>query len=263
MTSKSREGWIGTERGRLYARRWEPTEDTGARAPILLFHESLGSVAQWREFPDYLAKETQREVIAYDRLGFGRSDARTEPMESDLMASEANVYFPKLRAHFEFEKCVCFGHSIGGAISVFCAGAFPESCVAVISESTQVLGEARSWEGIAAARALFRDPIQFSRIEKYHGAKARWVLDAWVNTWDKPEFRNFSLAEPLQKVRCPTLIIHGDRDEFGTIAQPQAMARHISAETRLEILSDVGHVPHRERPMEVATLVRDFLSNLA
>ena len=62
--------------GRVFVRRW-PVEGSG-RAPIVLLHDSLGSVAQWRDFPSKLAQATSREVIAYDRLGFGQSDPRDE-----------------------------------------------------------------------------------------------------------------------------------------------------------------------------------------
>ena len=61
---------MDTAKGRLYARRWDPA----GGAPIVLFHDSLGCVALWRDFPEQLASETGRSVVAYDRLGFGLSD---------------------------------------------------------------------------------------------------------------------------------------------------------------------------------------------
>ena len=63
---------VDTAKGRLYARRWDPAGAAGA--PIVLFHDSLGCVALWRDFPEQLASETGRSVVAYDRLGFGLSD---------------------------------------------------------------------------------------------------------------------------------------------------------------------------------------------
>ena len=44
------------------------------KPPIVLFHESLGCIELWRDFPRKLSQITGREVIAYDRLGFGQSD---------------------------------------------------------------------------------------------------------------------------------------------------------------------------------------------
>lgn len=65
--------WIESSRGRLYAKRWTPTgEHQGA--PVVLLHDSLGCVSMWRNFPHRLAAASGREVIAYDRLGFGEYD---------------------------------------------------------------------------------------------------------------------------------------------------------------------------------------------
>ena len=69
----TREHWIDTVQGKLFAQEWAPLQAQGA--PIVLLHDSLGCVALWREFPAQLAQTTGHRVIAYDRLGFGRSDA--------------------------------------------------------------------------------------------------------------------------------------------------------------------------------------------
>ena len=75
VTIKEQESQIQIEEGRLFAKTWAPeASDAGALAPILLFHDSLGCVDLWRSFPRNLAATTRRRVIAYDRLGFGRSD---------------------------------------------------------------------------------------------------------------------------------------------------------------------------------------------
>ena len=55
-----------------FVRSWTPEGESGA--PILLLHDSLGSVGLWRSFPQALAAASGRRVIAYDRLGYGRSD---------------------------------------------------------------------------------------------------------------------------------------------------------------------------------------------
>lgn len=40
-------------------------------------HHSLGSAALWKTFPELLCEALGRDVITYDRLDFGHSDART------------------------------------------------------------------------------------------------------------------------------------------------------------------------------------------
>jgi hypothetical protein len=60
------------------------------------------------------------------------------------------------------------------------AALFPESCPAVVTESAQAFVEGRTRAGLRAARAAFQQPGQLERLERYHGAKARWVLDSWI-----------------------------------------------------------------------------------
>src|SRR5581483_8248414 len=169
---------IDTPRGRLYARSWDPARAAGA--PIALFHDSLGCVELWRSFPAALAESTGRRVIAYDRLGFGRSDPRTDKLAPDFIAEEAQVFFPALRAQLGFDRFVLFGHSVGGAMAVHCAAFHPQPCEALITESAQSFVEHRTGAGVVEAREMFRQPDQFARLERYQGEKARWVLDAWT-----------------------------------------------------------------------------------
>src|SRR5689334_17143974 len=89
------EHWIESPAGRLHAKSWAP-RDLNSKSPIILLHDSLGCVALWRDFPRLLAHSLGRRVIAYDRLGFGRSDARTDILERDFIASEAERVVPLL-----------------------------------------------------------------------------------------------------------------------------------------------------------------------
>ena len=76
------------------------------------------------------------------------------------------------------------------------------------------LGAGRAVRG-AAARQPHRPlpPGQVERLARYHGDKARWVLDAWIGSWLHPGFASWTLAEVLPRVACPVLALHGALDE--------------------------------------------------
>lgn len=253
--------------GALNVRSWSPREAAGraiggapSANPIVMFHDSLGCVELWRDFPARLCAATERRVIAYDRLGFGRSDPRSEQLGLDFIAEEATRYFAPLRAQLGLGDFLLFGHSVGGGMAIQCAAAFPDECEALITVAAQAFTEARTTEGIELAKEQFRDAQQFQRLVRYHGDKARWVLEAWTETWLHPDFADWSLAHTLPKVRCPMLVIHGTHDEYGSTRHPQMIVDLSAGPAQLAVLADTGHVPHRERPEQVLESIRRFCS---
>jgi pimeloyl-ACP methyl ester carboxylesterase len=261
MAVATRDHWIATEQGRIFARVWAPP---GRRhhgdAPILLFHDSLGCVELWRDFPEQLAAATGRSVVAYDRLGFGRSDAYPGALPLTFIGDEGATMVPRLCEALGMRAIVAFGHSVGGGMAIATAARCPERCVAVVTESAQSFLEDRTRSGLLAARVEFARPGQLERLARYHGAKARWVLDAWLETWLSPEFAGWRLDDDLRAVHAPTLALHGDQDEYGSAAHPGRIAGLTSGPARAVILEGCGHVPHREQPARVLTEVTAFLA---
>lgn len=250
---------IATATGRLFARSWTP-DTSGKLAPIVLQHDSLGSVELWRDFPQQLAIATGRPVVAYDRLGFGRSDAHPSMVGPDLVDQEVHGNFRALLDALDIGQFVAFGHSIGGGMSIACAAVYPESCIALITESAQVYAEPHTLAGIHEAKIAFAQPGQLDRLKKYHGEKAAWVLAAWTDTWLSPAFAEWNLDNYLRDVRCPVLSLHGDNDEYGSLEHPRRI--HALTGSRSVIMQGCGHVPHREQPEKVIETIRDWLQTV-
>ena len=248
-----------TGQGRIYAKRWTPHIHTDHRAPIVLFHDSLGCVALWRDFPQRLAAATGRSVIAYDRLGFGQSDPHPGTLDSSFVRDEAHSGFFALREQLQIESFIAFGHSVGDGMAIACAAAFPDDCRVLITESAQAFVEDHTIAGIRDAQRAFARQGQLDRLRKYHGDKARWVLDAWVETWLAPEFANWNLDDDLRRVLCPVFAIHGDNDEYGSIRHPERIAAMTAGHSVMEIRPQCGHVPHHEQGGVVIGLVTKWL----
>lgn len=249
---------VATPRGTLFAREWLPP-GAAAGPALLLFHDSLGSVELWRDFPAALAAATGRRVVAYDRLGFGRSDAHPGRVAPTFVRDEAEEGVPHVCDALELEAFVPVGHSVGGGMAVATAARWPERCAAVVTIAAQSFVEARTVEGIRAARDRFADAAELGRVARRHGDKARWVLDAWIDTWLAPAFAGWSLDAELRALAAPVLAIHGDGDEYGSPAHPRRIAAHAAAGARVVLLAGVGHVPHREAPARVLEEVAAFV----
>lgn len=261
--SSARDFWIEHPQGRLAARVWEPRNQTENKSPIVLLHDSLGSIELWRSFPKTLSESAGRKVIAYDRLGFGRSDPRQGRLGRDFVGEEAEVFFPVLREHLGFDRFILFGHSVGGGMAAHIAARFAGYCDALITEAAQAFVEERTVQGISAARDAFRQPGQLQRLQKYHGDKAQWVFDAWAETWLDPAFAGWNLDAVLPRVKCPVLAIHGEEDEYGSTLHTQKIAALAGGPSRYEIIAGAFHVPHREQEQAIADLVADFIASIA
>lgn len=248
--------FIKVDGGEVFFKIWEKKSDL---APIILLHDSLGSVDLWGSFPLALAEKTNRTVISYDRLGFGRSSARYELPSVRFISEEAENYFPAIKSKLGVKNFSLFGHSVGGGMAVAIAARFPE-CEAVITESAQAFVEAMTIKGIETAKEKFANPEAVEKLKKLHGEKAQWVLDAWIKVWLSPEFANWSLKEDLPRVKCPLLTIHGDKDEYGSLKFPEMIYQFAGGRKRMEVIASCGHIPHREKRDLILEMVNNFLN---
>lgn len=256
-TVQTSERFIDVPGGKVFAKCWTPLRVLGD--PLLLMHDSLGCVDMWRGFPQSLAEKLNRSVVAYDRLGFGRSTPRQELPSVRFVNEEAELYLPAILKSFAVDTFAIFGHSVGGAMAVVSAGQFHKKCEAVVTESSQAFVEDRTKRGIQQAKADFENPKTFEKLAKYHGDKTKWVLDAWIQVWLSNEFANWSLKNDLPKMKCRVLAIHGDKDEYGSVKFPEMICDLAGGPSEKRIIENCGHVPHREQEDLILTLVSDFL----
>lgn len=201
--------WIDTAQGQLFAQSWTPSEACGA--PIVLLHDSLGCVALWRDFPVHLAHASGRRVIAYDRLGFGRSAAYLDKLPPSFIEDEAHGSFRALCRQLDLSQFVLLGHSVGGGMAVGCAAVYADACRGLITESAQAFVDSATLDGIRVAEQQFAMPGQLERLRRYHAEKAEWVLRAWIDTWLSDAFSQWSLDGKRPAKSSSEAVSHGAR----------------------------------------------------
>ncbi len=256
------ESWINlTSHSKLYVKTWTP-EFFQSAIPIILLHDSLGSVQLWRDFPEQLAKVTGHKVIAYDRLGFGQSSINPENLKIDFVSTEAMNSFTRILESLNIQEFIVMGHSVGGGMASYCAAHYQSCCKALITMSAQTMVEQLTLSGIQAAKDMFKQAGQMDRLKKYHAEKAQWVLDAWTETWLSPAFQDWTLDQCLSQVHCPLLVIHGELDEYGSLAQAQRFLDHAAGKSQKVIIQGAHHMPHKEMPDQVLSIIQAFLEKL-
>jgi pimeloyl-ACP methyl ester carboxylesterase len=253
---KTEEFKIKVDGGNVYAKKWTP-EKVLFKLPAVLLHDSLGSVDLWRDFPKLLAKRLSRTVIAYDRLGFGKSDKRNKIPSLNFIEEEALKYFPDIKSGLMISKYILIGHSVGGGMAVNIAS-MDKDCKCVVTIASQAFVEKRTLEGIKKAKNQFEKSGQLERLEKWHGNKAKWVLDFWTTIWLSQKFSDWSLHGCIENVKCPVLAVHGEDDEYGSSAFPEFIAGKAGGISEMIIMKNCGHLPHREKPDEVINFLEKF-----
>ena len=114
-----------------------------------------------------MALATQRDVIAYDRIGFGQSCVQAHSLELNVIEQEVQDTFS-----FLFDA-VAMGHSDGGGMAAVCAAWYPFNCIPLITESAQAMVEDVTLAGIRKAKVNFKNEKFFNRLAKYHADKTQ------------------------------------------------------------------------------------------
>ena len=241
----------------IYVKTWTP-ERVRNHSPIVLLHDSLGSVDLWKTFPSQIAEQSSQRVIAYDRLGFGRSDPRKKLPSFEFIEEEAIIFFPLFKEQLNISHYCLLGYSVGGAMAVNIASR-DNDCQSLITLSAQAFVEEQTIDGLKKAQHFFNQAGQIDRLRKWHGDKATWVLQAWLDVWLSPDFAKWSLKPCIANVECPTLAIHGANDEYGSVAFPEFISQNVAGSGRMLILEECGHMPHKEKNGEVIDAIRSLL----
>ena len=83
----------------------------------------------------------------------------------------------------------------------------------------------------------------------------------WNDVWLDPRFPEWDITDEASQVTAPLLLIQGERDQYGTMAQLDAIERSAKGPvTRVHL--DCQHSPPTELPDETVEAITDFLSRL-
>jgi pimeloyl-ACP methyl ester carboxylesterase len=231
-----------------------------ARRALVFLHHGLGSARTWRDFPALLGQLTGLPAFAYSRLGHGHSAPATESRALDYVHREAWDVLPEVLRQAGITQPLLIGHSDGASIALLHASLKDSPAQAIVVEAPHIFIEERTLAGIRAAYEQFRHGDLLAGLERQHGANAAPLFRAWADTWLSPEFRPWNCEDRLPLIRCPTLLIQGVDDEFGTPFQVTRIRDQVAGPVELALLDGVRHEPHREQPDRILDLMAAFLT---
>ncbi|MCE4064061.1 alpha/beta hydrolase [Chryseobacterium gleum] len=226
---------------------------------IVFLHDSLGSVQLWRDFPVKLAEAVQCNILAYDRLGYGKSYPMfTHERPVDYMELEADL-LNDLLAEMNITNVILFGHSDGGTIALITAAKYPERIKAVICEAGHIFVEDITLKGVYDAWEAYKTTNLPERLQKYHGDKVETLFKAWTETWTRDDYRTWNIEYLLKDITAPLLFIQGEADEYGTLDQVEKTVTQVSGSAEKYIIPNIGHTPHKEVPELVLGKAAEFI----
>ena len=250
----------------------------GQGHPVIFLHANVCDSRMWRDQME--AVSAGATAIAYDRRGFGKTEADKEDFSSvaDLMAV--------IEAVAGGQPSILVGCSQGGKIALDTALWHPTHVRGLVLIATSVGGAPEPTyppdiEGMLARQKAAEDA---GDLDKVNAIKARLWLDGPLAPEGRVtgqarqlflDMNGMALRLPpvgsnrdtapafdrLSELRSPTLVIWGDLD-FPHI---QDRCRHIAAEIPAAIVHEVvgaAHVPSLERPAIVTAALVPFVQRL-
>ena len=253
------------------ARLWGDVE--GAGETVVLVHAGITDARMWDPFARLLAEE--RRVVRYDLRGYGRSALPPGPFShvDDL----ARVITATADAPVHL-----VGASMGGRISLDLALDRPGLVRSLVLLGTVVSGfdpdvpPPPLWEQVVAAdRADDLDALADAETRLWladpDGSRLPAALRDLVRDMDRIALRNERsgvaaevpvdrpAVDRLHTLERPTLVVDGDLDIEDARLAADLLGDRLPQVERVR-LPGTAHLPALERPDEVATLVRRFLS---
>jgi pimeloyl-ACP methyl ester carboxylesterase len=234
----------------------ETLDLSGAGKPALvLLHEGLGSVALWRGLPEELNRATGRRTIAFSRFGHGRSAPPPQPRTPAFFHEEALTVLPELLGLLAVRKPVLIGHSDGASIALIHAAHHPVSALVLLAPHLFV--EELTVSAIRRTREEYLAGELRQRMARHHDDPdaAFW---GWCDVWLDPTFAEWTLEEEAARLSVPTLLIQGEDDPYGSLAQLDRIEMRARGPVQRLVLPG-GHSPHLEHRERVVAAIVSFL----
>ncbi|RZB36417.1 MAG: hypothetical protein SRB2_02242 [Desulfobacteraceae bacterium Eth-SRB2] len=232
------------------------------RPTLVFLHEGLGCIELWRDFPKTLCEATGCSGLVYDRKGYGGSEKFEDPWPTDYLQKESLTYLPQLLKECNIDHTILIGHSDGGSIALITAAIHGNLVCAIITEAAHIFVEEQTITGIRKAVEAFETTPLKEKLTRYHKENTETIFYRWADRWLSPEFLKWNIERYLPKIICPTLVLQGCDDEYGTPAQIQGIVGHVSGPVYSKLIPDCRHIPHYQAKNAVLSEMTQFIKTI-
>ena len=172
------------------------------------------------------------------------------------MHEEALEVLPELLNALDIKKPILIGHSDGASIALIHA-AYHE-ITAVVAIAPHVFVEDMCLREIENARRAYLETDLRERMARHHRDPDA-AFFGWNDVWLDPDFPHWDITSEVERITCPLLLIQGERDQYGTMAQLDAIAQRARGPVK-RVHLDCMHSPPSELPNETVEAITAFLT---
>lgn len=260
---------------------------------VVLLHGKSFSGDYWRHTIATLTGQGYR-VIAPDQIGFGKSSKPDIRYHFDILARNTRMLLDSLGV----TQAAIVGHSFGGMLAVYFARDYPETTQVLALENPIGLEDYRSAIPPQPVETLIKTEMAQTP-QSYRAFMAAFFVgwppiaqhytDIFSRVLQSPDYPRWARAsaltydmifnEPIRHeyhlLKMPVLLVIGQSDRsvfFRRYASPEAIkplgnwpvlgreALKDLPDGKLVEITDVGHVPHAEKPDEFDAALTAFLT---
>jgi proline-specific peptidase len=272
--------FVEIENGKLYY------ETNGKGRPLLLIHGAWASHEWWRwQVPEL---STHYQVLTFDVRGHGQSSRLDKPCSVDIFVRDVEALLQAVG----LKEVAIVGWSMGGIISMHYCLNYPSRVKALILLATRGQKNPQMKRRVMLQHLIARlilamdlaSPRKYDRVARRFPGERRWVerevrsmlspgapkeVFDWVvaDIFNNPRESYFEIArsiwdwevgEDLVKIKIPTLIMVGERDN----RTPPHFSRFLHSripDSKLIIIKKAGHCLPLECYEEVNREIISFL----
>ena len=184
------------------------------------------------------------------------------PRPLTYMHDEARDVLPALLETIDFRRGVLLGHSDGASIAAIYAGTHQDHRVGgLILIAPHFFTEDSGIASIVEAKRAYETTDLKQKLARWHKNPDN-AFYGWNGAWLDPDFRKWDITEQLAYIRVPMLIVQGEDDQYGTVAQIEAAERECYCPVEVALLKGAKHSPQREAPEATLAAIADFIANV-
>ena len=208
----------------------------GQGEPILMLHGGVyGYISEFEYLIPRLAENPQ--VICLATRGHGKSEIGKQPFTYRQRAEDAY----KLLQHLNIKKAAVIGFSDGAFSGYKMAAIYPEVVTKLVAMGAgdRTKDPARKKSNYNEAELMKSSGNYFAGLKKLMPEPQRWnECLAMLNNLYNNEVIS---KETFEKIKCPVLVMAGDKDEYVSVEKAVSSYKQISG-AMLSIIPGCGHV---------------------